>query len=129
MNRVIAEKVDVPIIFKSAIDITHFRFEWGELAVTLTSSGDGCVAVVTFIDILGFRLLDEGNLLEYWPECSSENGWLFRILKNGWFDLEQSRSGFLLEKGKGISEYFIASQNNCLSVLSSEIPMVEIYSI
>lgn len=129
MNRVNAEAIETACRFQSPADITHVRFEWGELVVTLMSSGDKRVAVARFGEVAGIRLLDEGDLLEFWPVCSSANGWLFRITENGWFDLEATRPGFLREKGLGLSEYFIASQNSCISVLSSEAPSVEIYSI
>lgn len=82
-----------------------------------------------FDNIKGFRLLDEGDLLEFWPTCAMSKGWLFLIKKNGWFDLESSRSGFLTEKNPGIFEYFISGENNCLSILSGDKPKIEVYSI
>jgi hypothetical protein len=129
MKSVNAAAVETVSNFQSPVDITHMRLEWGELVVTLTSGGDKKVAIVRFSEVTGLRLLDEGDLLEFWPACSSANGWLYRINENGWFDLEASRPGFMREKGLGLSEYFIASQNSCISVLSSDIPSVEVYSI
>ncbi|WP_148715529.1 hypothetical protein [Chitinolyticbacter meiyuanensis] len=129
MKYVDAEAVETAYKFQSPVDITHIRLEWGELVVTLTSSGDKKVAIARFGDIAGLRLLDEGDLLEFWPACASGNGWLFRVDKNGWFDLEASRPGFMRERGLGLLEYFIASQNSCINVLSCEAPSVEIYSI
>jgi hypothetical protein len=129
MQLIDAEAVETICTFQSSVDITHVRFELGELVVTLISGGDRKVATVRFSDVAGFRLLDEGDLLEFWPACAEAKGWLFLVNKNGWFDLESSRPGFLREKSQGISEYFIASQNSCISVLSSEAPGVETYSI
>lgn len=129
MQLIDAEAVETICTFQSSVDIINVRLEWGELVVTLMSGGERKVATVRFSEVAGFRLLDEGNLLEFWPACAAVNGWLFLIKKNGWFDLESSRPGFLLEKGLGLSEYFIASQNSCLSVLSGEEPTVETYSI
>jgi hypothetical protein len=111
--------------FQSSVDITSVHFECSELVVKLISGGDRTAVTVRFSEVAGFRLLDEGNLLEFWPACAAVKGWLFLIRKNGWFDLESSRPGFLLEKGLGLSEYFIASQNSCLSVLSGRAPTVE----
>lgn len=116
-------------VFQSPVDITHVRFEWGELVVTLLSGGDRKVAIVKFSEVVGFRLLDEGDLLEFWPGCARANGWLYLVRKNGWFDLESSRSGFTRDKSDALFEYFISSQNSCLSVLSGERPKVEAYSI
>jgi len=129
MQLIDAQAVETICTFQSSVDITHVRLEWGELVVTLISGGDRKVATVRFSEVAGFRLLDEGDLLEFWPACASANGWLFLINKNGWFDLESSRSGFMREKSLSLFEYFIASQNSCLSVLSSEAPKVETYSI
>ena len=129
MQRVIAEAVETGCTFQSPVDVTHVRLEWGELVVTLTSCGDKKAAIARFGEVAGFRLLDEGDLLEFWPVCARANGWLFQINANGWFDLEASRPGFLREKGLGLSEYFIAGQNSCVSVLSNEAPKVETYSI
>jgi hypothetical protein len=129
MQHVDAKAIENTYAFQSSVDITRVCLEWGTLVVTLISGGDRKAATVRFSEIAGFRLLDEGNLLEFWPECSGVNGWLFLIKKNGWLDQESTRDGFLLEKDMGLSEYFIASQNSCVSVLSSEVPRVEMYSI
>ena len=129
MQRVNAEAVETGCKFQSPVDVTHVRLEWGELVVTLMSGGDKKVAIARFGEVAGFRLLDEGDLLEFWPVCAQDNGWLFRINANGWFDLEASRPSFSREQGLGLSEYFIASQNSCVSVLSIEAPTVETYSI
>src|SRR3569833_298124 len=106
MLRVNAEAVETAYTFQSRVDITHVRLEWGELVVTLMSGGDKKAAIVRFGEVTGYRLLDEGDLLEFWPVCARANGWLFRINENGWFDLEASRPGFMREKGLGLSEYF-----------------------
>jgi hypothetical protein len=129
MKRVNAIPMPNQYAFRSPVDITQVRFELGELAVTLTSGGDRKAVIAKFDEVVGFRMLDEGDLLEFWPVCSGDNGWLFQVLENGWFDLEAIRPGFLREKGLGISEYFVASQNSCISVLSGGMPAVEVMSI
>lgn len=129
MHRVIAEAIDTGHTFKSSVDLTNVRLDWGELVITLTCGGDRKVAMARFSEIMGFRLLDEGDLLEFWPACARDNGWLYRIKEHGWSDLEASRPGFLLEQGLGLVEYFISSENNCISILSSAVPKVEIFSI
>ncbi|WP_139798645.1 hypothetical protein [Andreprevotia lacus] len=116
-------------MFQSPADISHVRLEWGELLVTLISGGDRKVVIAKFKDVAGFRVLDEGNLLEFWPTCSAHNGWLFQIFEHGWLDLESSRAGFLLDKKTGVSEFFIASQNSCINILSSREPSIEIVPI
>lgn len=129
MLSVDAEAIETVCKFQSAVNISDVRFEWGRLSITLISGEDKKVAIVRFPWVVGFRLLDEGDLLEFWPPCSAENGWLFLIKKNGWFDLEISRRGFTREKDQGVSEYFVASQNSCLSILSGDLPEVEVFNI
>ncbi|WP_338846806.1 hypothetical protein V8J88_23935 [Massilia sp. W12] len=129
MKCVIADVVETSFKFQSPVDITHVGLEWGDLVITLTSRGDMKGAIVKFSDTIGIRLLDEGDLLEFWPTCSSDKGWIFRISQNGWFDHEASRPGFMRDKNLGICEYFIASQNSCISILSGEAPSIEIFKI
>lgn len=129
MQRVIAEAVETGYTFQSPVDVTQVRLEWGELVVTLLSGGDRKVAIARFGEVAGFRMLDEGDLLEFWPVCAQANGWLFQIHANGWFDLEASRPGFIRERGLGLAEYFIAGQHSCVSVLSNAAPMIETYPI
>lgn len=115
--------------FQSPAEIARVCFDEGELVVTLVSEEDGKSAAVKFLEIAGFRQLDEGDLLEYWPACAGANGWLYRIHENGWLDLESLRPGFMRKDCKGLFEYFIASQNSCISVLAWENPEVEFHSI
>lgn len=129
MQRVVATSIETPWVFQSGTDIMSVHLEWGELAITLVSGGDRKVAVVRFSEIVGFRFLDEGDLLEFWPACAAAQGWLFRIEEDGWFDLEASRPGFIRSEVKGLSEYFVASQNGCVSVLTGDLPKVEIRPI
>ena len=99
----------------------------GDLVVTLMCVDDRKAAKIKFSEVLGFRLLDEGNLLEFWEFC--KGGWIFLVKKNGWFDLEATRAGFLLDRNLKLSEFFIAGENDCLSIISGENPVIEIFSI
>lgn len=67
----------------------------------ITVSVDNYRFDIAFYSTLGFRVLDEGDLLEFWPHCSTTNGWLFEIESDGWFDQESQRKGFLsMENGE-----------------------------
>lgn len=125
MQNIDVEAVKTNCKFQSSVEVVSIFFDSDVLVVTVISNVEKKIAKVKFIEVLGFRLLDEGNLLEFWPACASENGWLFLVKNNGWLELESSRPGFLLEKGTGLFEYFIAGRNSCLSVFSSEAPSVE----
>ena len=65
MLRVDAEAIETACKFQSAANISDVRFEWGKLSITLMSGQDKKVAVVRFPWVVGFRLLDEGDLLEF----------------------------------------------------------------
>jgi hypothetical protein len=78
---------------------------------------------VTFEAALGFRVVDERDLMEYWPVCSTPAGWLFRILSGGWLDQERTREGSLmLDAYPDVKEHLISVINECVSVFSTEMP-------
>ncbi len=83
------------------------------------------VATVRFESVVGFRVLDEGDLLEFWPTCSFPNGgWLWEIHEGGWFDFESTRPGFVGIKYEGPSEFLVLGENECVSVTSHDRPVV-----
>lgn len=129
MLKVSAEAVETESVFRSSVYLRDVRYEDGQLVARVTCPGEGLIAAVTFTEVVGFRLLDEGNLLEFWPVCAADRGWLFRVTKNGWLNQEIARPGFLTDATSGPSEYFIASANDCLSVMTGKKPRVDIHNI
>ncbi len=125
MLRVCVDVIDTGHLFRSRAYLSDLRYDTEKLVVTVTSPVDGTAAAVTFAEVIGFRVLDEGDLLEFWPACAADHGWLFKIRQGGWFDQELARPGFVHEKASGLTEYFIASQNACISVLAGAVPRVE----
>jgi len=105
------------------VEIINVEFDGELLAVTVLIDGDKLD--ITFDAPAGFRVLDEGDLLEYWPDCSTTNGWLYEIAGQGWLDQERHRGGFFSGHNSEIKEYFIAGVNYCISVLAWEKPDVE----
>jgi hypothetical protein len=123
MEKVRAEALNSNFSFTQGIEI--FRIERIPDTLKIYVSGGqgelGCL--VTFNAPFGFRVLDERDLLEYWPVCSTGAGWMFHILSGGWMDQDRKRSGSLmLETYPDIREYFIPSMGDCVSVLSDEAP-------
>lgn len=89
---------------------------------------------VDFENVIGFRLLDNGNLLEFWQE-NSPNDWLLQIVEGGWFDLERIREGFVTgimfeshQTENCPKEYLLASQNECINVICGDEPKFTIFS-
>lgn len=112
-----------PLSDGESIEIINIDFDVELLTVTVRIDGDKLD--VTFDAPAGFRVLDEGDLLEYWPDCSTPNGWLYEIVGRGWLDQECQRGGFLSGHNSEIKEYFIAGLNYCISVLAWEKPDVQ----
>ncbi len=129
MPSVRAEAIDSGHTFSSRVFLSKVIYDAARLVVTVTSPGEETAVSATFSEVIGFRVLDEGNLLEFWPTCAADHGWLFAIHEGGWFDQELGRGGFLHDKQTGLTEYFIASQNDCISVLAGESPLVSVASI
>lgn len=118
-----AESVPSDTTLGRSHEVIDIRYSLGNLAVTVSDSVAG-TWVVTFEDVTGFRVLDEGDLLEFWPECSSPRGWLFRVLEDGWFSQESQRSGFLARDTKKVTEYLITGVDDCVNVLAWSEPLV-----
>lgn len=114
--------IDSGFTFLNSNEITCVGFKSGRLEIT-TQSTDGSETVcVTFSEVAGFRVLDEGDLLEFWPTCSSTKDWIFQITEGGWFDQERLRAGFVRGDIKEIKEYLISGVNECVSVFSCASP-------
>ena len=106
-----------------SIEVINIEFDVEELEVTVLI--DGYKLDVSFDSPAGFRVLDEGDLLEFWPDCSSPNGWLYEIFEGGWFDQERNRKGFVsTANNPAVREYFIVGTNYCVNVLALAAPCV-----
>ena len=103
-------------------EIVNLEFDIDTLTIVVLS--DGYKLDVTFDSPSGFRVLDEGDLLEFWPTCSLPNGWLFEIKSQGWLEQESKRSGFLSAQNSEIKEYFVVGTNYCVNILGWEDPEI-----
>lgn len=86
-------------------------------------------AYCLFDTCVGFRVLDEGDILEFWTLEPRPSGWLWRIHSGGWFDHEKQRDGFLSSSPAGPdwpipSEFLILGIEYCVSVLAYREPTV-----
>lgn len=103
-------------------ELAHIEYDSGKLSVSAYVNRKQ-VARVVFESVEGFRVLDEGDLLEFWPMCSSRSGhWIWEIQEGGWIALESTRPGFVGKKYKQATEYLITGQNECVSVISFDRP-------
>jgi len=99
----------------------------GRLEIRL-EDGTGATVVVTFDDVVGFRVLDERDLLHYWPEFSTPAGWAFEITGGGWHAHESLRKGSYLvpEVQPNAREFFITGEDECVNVIAMDAPRIEI---
>lgn len=100
------------------VSLISFSYEQNELKVLM--SVDGHLADVVFPSVSGFRVLDEGDLLEFWAECNLSNGWLFEITHGGWFELESNREGFVSAHKHNVKECLVVSKKECVSVFCND---------
>ena len=111
------------------VQVDEVRITPMETNIILESQSTGTRWRVRFDGASGVRVLDEGDLLEFWPECSAPNGRVFRIHSGGWRDQEAQRGGFLMQHSQPeIPEYFIAGDNECVSVFSHVPPELYPYT-
>lgn len=80
---------------------------------------------INFTDVVGFRVLDNGNLVEFWSD-ERPNSWLWKINSGGWLDLEKQREGFVTGyfENNQLIEYLIVGMDDCISILSSSTPKI-----
>lgn len=80
--------------------------------------------VVQFTDATGFRVLDEGDLLEFWPACSAKQGCgIFEIHDGGWLDQESARTGFISSSSRpNLREFLVTGPDDCVGVLAFSAP-------
>jgi hypothetical protein len=110
--------IDTGFAFQSPNEITSIEYKSGCLEITCQSTDGAQTVRAIFLEVAGFRVLDEGDLLEFWPTCSSAKDWIFQISEGGWFDQERLRAGFIRGDLKEIREYLIGGINDCVSVFS-----------
>jgi hypothetical protein len=99
----------------------------GDLIVELTLREAGSATLV-FEGPLGFRVLDERDMLEFWNDYSDPNGWLWEVESGGWLDLESTRSGFIdRELIPELREYLVVG-DMCVSVICTRPPKLSVAS-
>lgn len=105
-------------------EIVNINYDLWRLTITLNFSKKDNPVYVTFENIIGFRVLDEGDLLEFWDNDLRLNSWFWNIEKGGWTDLERSRNGFISGLHNDSTEYLILGINDCISIIANDKPKV-----
>ena len=124
---VVAHVIPVEPTFRSGSEIVRIAYELGRLELTVRALDGGMAAQVTFAHVSGFRVLDERDLLNFWPTCSTARGWLFEIASGGWLDQELQREGFIMRPtNRDVTEYFLTGEEDCVNVLARSAPAIEL---
>ena len=94
--------------------------------LTVELQGEGFIWLrAVFRAVVGFRVLDERDLCEFWNEHSEPNGWLYEVAEGGWMELEKQRQWFSSpEIFSDLREYLLVD-NMCVSVLCRATPELE----
>ncbi len=111
-------------------EIIHLNYDVWTLRVT--AEFEDIRVYVDFTNVKGFRVLDEGDLLEFWNPESRIKGWLWEVKSGGWFDLEKIREGFvtgILDGESKPNEYFILGITDCVNVISYNEPKITIIEL
>ena len=124
MEKVIARPLERGSVIGRGSEILRIEYSLGGMTVYVRDVEGNGFAVV-FEDVRGYRVLDERNLAEYWPECSEPNGRIFEVESGGWLDQERRRPLFLeFELIADLKEFLVAGIEDCVSVLCVEPPEV-----
>lgn len=127
MTSVIAKTVEAPEWVAAQGEIVAVEYRLGRLRIELCELGGKRMLEVIFANVDGFRVLDERDLSEFWPTCSSPNGSIFEVSEGGWLSQELQRSGFITAHMNGeLKEYLVTGADDCVNVLSASPPEVRL---
>ena len=122
---VVAVQVPTNASFPSGSEVVRIQYELGRLEIHVRAMRDKHEATVSFACVEAFRVMDERDLMDFWPTCSTPNGWLFEVATGGWLSQEAERPGSLVAHTiQGVREFLITGEDDCVSVLSVELPVV-----
>ena len=120
----VVQAVTSRVVSQGVPEVMALSYVPGRLAVSLEFAAGARVSA-EFDGVCGFRVLDEGDLLEFWSPKTRVEGWLWLVEEGGWFAQERVRGGFLSGVGdRTYSEYLVLGQNDCVSVFSSKAPKI-----
>lgn len=96
----------------------------GETLAIEVQGEEFAFARVVFRRPAGFRVLDEGDLCEFWDDYHTGNGWLYEVEQGGWRELELTRPQFLAPHLiPHLREYLVVC-DKCISVLTGRPPEI-----
>jgi hypothetical protein len=88
-------------------DVVGLAYDVGALRISLKFEHREGLVSANFRATRGFRVLDEGDLTEFWDPEVRPGGWLWRITQGGWLDLERTRPAFFTGLGDQYMEFLV----------------------
>ena len=122
MSKVTARPHETKVSFSKGSEVVRVEYGLGELQATVHDPDTKTDFVVGFSDVIAFRVLDERDMMDYWPVCSMPNGWLFEINSNGWLAYESNC--LIVAMHPKAKEYLVTGEDDCLNVISLKAPRV-----
>ncbi len=104
--------------------VVQVSFDLWTLRITMQFPGISTPTYVEFENVSGFRVLDEGDLLEFWSPEVRKPGWLWLVEAGGWLHLESTRDGFLRGDLLAMKEFMVLGINECVNVFAPSEPRV-----
>ena len=126
MNPVIKPAPEASTI-NGTSEIVEIIYNLLELKIILDFDRTSQKVTVVFSNPIGFRVLEEGDLLEFWENYHAGNGWLYEVISGGWHDLESKRYGYLSKDTRDVQEYLVAGENDCVSVLVDDYKRPDVF--
>ncbi|MBE9116471.1 hypothetical protein IQ249_11225 [Lusitaniella coriacea LEGE 07157] len=107
-------------------DVLYTRTGFRVVAVGILPASEEYAHLELFLpDVEGFRCLDEGNLLRYWASEQFKTGHaVYQIESEGWLDEKRTE---WISITNCCQEYFVTTENECISVLSYSTPIMRVY--
>lgn len=97
--------------------VRSLRYDEDGLFIEVQGSGF-LFARVFFPRPVGFRVLDERDLCEFWHNYHTGNGWLYEVHEGGWRELESHRPHFNSPSMFPDLREFLVVCDTCVSVLA-----------
>lgn len=109
------------------VELLNIHYDMGSitgdstLTLQLESSTEGKFQIV-FDSPEAVRVIDEGQICEFWNKYSTPNGWLWQVLEGGWIDLELQRSTFWGAEPPSPPLEFLIVGDQCVFVMAQMPP-------
>lgn len=101
--------------------VRSLRFDGSDLVVDIQGPGFAFAHVVSR-NAVGFRVLDERDLCEFWPDYAEPQGWLWEVHSGGWIELERRRRQFNSHEYCAPLREFLIVDEMCVGILAGQPP-------